>query len=307
MYNRVWIAGHRGLVGAATKSYLLNKGYEVLTAEKSDLDLRDSLKVLKYLRSEKPDAIIVAAAKVGGILANDIYAADFISDNLIIQNNVINGAHVADINRLVFLGSSCVYPKLAPQPLKEEYLLTSSLETTNQWYAIAKIAGIKLCEAYKKQYNREYISLMPCNLYGENDNFDPLTSHVIPGLIAKIFSAQQSKNKHITIWGSGTALREFLYVDDIASAIELCLNDYRSLEPINCGSGKETSIKDLVELLVDIIGYSGEILFDKSKPDGVYRKVLDSSKLRCLGWRPKIELRPGLMRVCDFYRRKNRI
>lgn len=293
-YKRIWVAGHNGMVGSAVVRLLEKQGKEVIKVNQADLDLRNQLAVENWLHKEKPEAIIFAAAKVGGILANDMYAADFIYDNLCIATNIIHSAHQANINRLVFLGSSCIYPKFSPQPIKEEFLLTGLLEPTNEWYAIAKIAGMKLCQAYKKQYGRDYVSIMPCNQYGPNDNFDLNTAHVIPSLIKKIYQAKLSNDECVTIWGTGEPRREFMYVDDLASAIYFCLENYNESIHINCGMGYDVSIKEIAGRIANIIDYRGSLYFDVTKPDGTPRKLMDSSRLQSLGWKPATDLESGL-------------
>jgi GDP-L-fucose synthase len=278
---------------------LEQRGADVLKADRSVVDLRNQMAVEAWLQHNKPDAIIFAAAKVGGIHANDTFPADFIYDNLAIETNVIHSAHRAGVDRLVFLGSSCIYPKFAPQPIKEEYLLTGPLEPTNEWYAIAKIAGIKLCQAYRKQYGRRYISVMPCNLYGRHDNFDLTTSHVLPAMIRKFHEAKALCRREIELWGTGTPLREFLHVDDLARGVVFCLDNYDEYEHINCGSGEEVSIRALAQTVRDVVGFEGEIVFEPSKPDGTPRKLMDSSRIRALGWAPSITLHDG---VADAYR-----
>lgn len=297
--SKIWIAGHNGMVGSAIKRLLQHQGRDVLTVDRTELDLRDQGAVAKWLKTKKPTSIIFAAAKVGGIFANDRYPADFIYDNLAIEANIIHAAHLADVERLVFLGSSCIYPKFAPQPIPESALLTGPLEPTNEWYAIAKIAGIKLCQAYRKQYGRRYVSVMPCNLYGPRDNYDLQTSHVIPALIRKFHEAKLTGAAQVVVWGSGSPLREFLHVDDLAKGVVYCHDHYDEYEHINCGAGSEVSIRDLAELIRDVVEYSGELAFDVSKPDGTPRKLMDSSKIAALGWRPEIDLRTGLL---DSYR-----
>jgi GDP-L-fucose synthase len=242
---------------------------------------------------------------VGGIYANDTFAAEFIYDNLAIEMNVIHSAHLANVDRLVFLGSSCIYPKFAPQPIKEDALLTGPLEPTNEWYAIAKIAGIKLCQAYRKQYGRHYISVMPCNLYGPGDNFDALTSHVLPALIRRFHEAKVGGRAEVVVWGTGKPLREFLHVDDLARGVAYCLDNYDEYTHINCGSGSDVSIKDLAELIASIVGYRGKITFDTSKPDGTPRKLMDSSRLIALGWRPEIPLENGIKQAYDWFLKSN--
>jgi GDP-L-fucose synthase len=299
--GKIWVAGHKGMVGSAITRCLEDRGDEVLKADRTVVDLRNQIGVEVWLKQNRPDAIIFAAAKVGGIYANDTYPADFIYDNLAIEANVIHSAHLAGVKRLVFLGSSCIYPKLAPQPIKEQALLTGPLEPTNEWYAIAKIAGIKLCQAYRKQYGRHYISVMPCNLYGPGDNFDPLTSHVLPALIRKFHEAKVEGRPEVVIWGTGAPLREFLHVDDLASAVVFCLDNYDEYEHINCGSGEEVSIRQLAETVMRVVGYDGRLTFDATKPDGTPRKIMDSSRIGALGWAPKIPLEEGIATSFQWY------
>jgi GDP-L-fucose synthase len=299
--RRIWVAGHKGMVGSAISRCLENRGDEVLKADRAVVDLRNQIGVEVWLKQNRPDAIIFAAAKVGGIYANDTYPADFIYDNLAIEANVIHSAHTAGVKRLVFLGSSCIYPKLASQPIKEEALLTGPLEPTNEWYAIAKIAGIKLCQAYRKQYGRHYVSVMPCNLYGPGDNFDPMTSHVLPALIRKFNEAKVEGRPEVVVWGTGTPLREFLHVDDLASAVVFCLDNYDEYEHINCGSGTEISIRELAELIRHVVNYDGKLTFDATKPDGTPRKIMDSSRIMALGWAPKIPLDEGVSNAYQWY------
>ena len=294
MSRRIWVAGHNGMVGSAVVRQLQQRDCSVLTVARQDLDLRDQAAVSGWLSQNKPDAIILAAAKVGGIYANDTYPADFLYENLVLETNIINGAHQAGIDKLVFLGSSCIYPRMAPQPIKEEYLLTGALEATNEWYAVAKIAGIKLCQAYRKQHGRNYISVMPCNLYGPNDNFDLKNSHVLPALIHKFHVAKTAQAPEVVVWGTGSPLREFLHVDDLASGVLFCLDHYDGYDHINCGSGEEITIKDLAHLVRGVIGYTGELVFDTTKPDGTPRKLMDSSRIRALGWKPSIGLEAGI-------------
>lgn len=301
MEEKIFVAGHRGMVGSAIVRLLRAQGRNVITVDRSILDLRRQIEVEFWLRANQPTAVIFAAAKVGGILANSTYPADFIYDNLTIQTNVIEGTHKAGIPRLVFLGSSCIYPKFAPQPIQESSLLTGPLEPTNQWYAIAKISGIMACQAYRQQHGRHYISVMPCNLYGPNDNFNLETSHVIPALIRKLHEAKVSGAREVVIWGTGTPLREFLHVDDLAKGVVYCLNNYDEYEHINCGAGEEYSIKTIVEKLARIIGFDGALVFDSSKPDGTPRKIMDSSRLLALGWRPSISLSDGLKSTYEWY------
>ncbi len=299
--RRIWVAGHRGMVGSAIVRRLTEEDAEILTVSRSELDLREQDPVRRWAEREKPDAVILAAAKVGGILANDTYPAEFLYDNLVIETNVIHAAHLAGIERLVFLGSSCIYPKFAPQPIKEQALLTGPLEPTNEWYAIAKIAGIKMCQAYQRQYGRRYISIMPSNLYGQNDNFDLSSSHVLPALIRKFHEAKVRGEPEVTIWGTGTPLREFLYVDDLADAVVFLMDRYDGREPINCGSGSDVSIRQLAEMIAQITGFEGKLVFDTSKPDGAPRKLMDSSQLAALGWRPKTSLQDGIREVYRWF------
>ncbi|BDV36198.1 GDP-L-fucose synthase [Methylocystis iwaonis] len=292
--RRIWVAGHKGMVGSAVVRHLEMRGDTVLKVDRSVVDLRNQIAVEVWLKQNRPDAIIFAAAKVGGIFANDTFPADFIYDNLAIQTNVIHSAHTAEVDRLLFLGSSCIYPKFASQPIKEEALLTGPLEPTNEWYAIAKIAGIKLCQAYRKQYGRSYIAVMPCNLYGPNDNFDLTTSHVLPALIRKFHEAKVEGRDEVVVWGTGTPLREFLHVDDLAKGVVFCLDNYNEYEHINCGAGAEISIRGLAETVAHTIGFSGRLVFDSSKPDGTPRKLMDSSRILKLGWKPEISLEDGI-------------
>jgi GDP-L-fucose synthase len=292
--RRIWIAGHNGMVGSAITRRLVSQGETVLTVNRSDLDLRDQSAVISWLERNRPDIVIFAAAKVGGIVANDSQPAEFIYDNLALETNVIHGAHSAGVDRLVFLGSSCIYPKFAPQPIKEEYLLTGPLEPTNEWYAIAKIAGIKLCQAYRKQYGRRYISVMPCNLYGPNDNFDLTSSHVLPALMRKFHEAKLAGRDEVVVWGTGTPMREFLHVDDLAAGVIFCMNNYDEYEHINCGAGSEISIGDLARLVGEAVGFRGRLKFDTTKPDGTPRKLMDSSRLLARGWAPGIPLKEGI-------------
>jgi GDP-L-fucose synthase len=299
--RRIWVAGHRGMVGSALLRRLANEEANILTAERKDLDLREQLDVRRWLAHAKPDTVILAAAKVGGILANDSYPADFLYDNLAIETNVIHAAHQANVGQLVFLGSSCIYPKFAPQPITEDALLSGPLEPTNEWYAIAKIAGIKLCQAYRRQFGRRYISVMPSNLYGPNDNFDLTGSHVLPALIRKFHAAKTAGKPEVVIWGTGTPLREFLCVDDLADAAVFLMDRYESVEPINCGAGYEISIRELAELIGRIAEFNGQLVFDTSKPDGTPRKLMDSNRLRALGWCPQTSLEEGIRKVYQWY------
>lgn len=292
---KIYIAGHRGMVGSAIHRNLIRKGYSNFTLRtSSELDLRNQQQVSNFFEEEKPDYVFLAAAKVGGIHANNTYRAEFLHDNLCIQNNVIHNSYVNGVRKLLFLGSSCIYPKLAPQPLKEEYLLTGKLEPTNEPYAIAKIAGIKLCEAYRDQYGCNFISAMPTNLYGKNDNYHPENSHVLPALIRRFHEAKINQKEQVVIWGTGAPLREFLNADDMADACVFLMNHYDGKEFVNIGSGIDISISDLAELIKTTIGYSGNISFDSSKPDGTPRKLMDVSKLTELGWQYKIDLKQGV-------------
>ena len=299
--RRIWVAGHRGMVGSAIMRRLEGEDAEILTVDRRDVDLREQDAVRQWVARAKPDVIILAAAKVGGILANDSYPADFLFDNLVIETNVIQAAHLANVEQLVFLGSSCIYPKFAPQPIKEDALLTGPLEPTNEWYAVAKIAGIKLCQAYRRQYGRRYISIMPCNLYGLNDNFDLSTSHVLPALIRKFHAAKATGKTEVVVWGTGTPMREFLYVDDLADAVVFLMDRYDGSEPINCGAGSDVSIRQLAETVGRVAGFEGKLVFDTSKPDGTPRKLMDSSRLAALGWRPKIGLEEGIREVYRWF------
>jgi GDP-L-fucose synthase len=287
------------MVGSAVLRRLACENVEILTVGREIVDLREQAHVRAYMERERPDAVILAAATVGGILANDSFPADFLGDNLAIETNVIHEAHRVGVERLVFLGSSCIYPKFAAQPIGEDALLTGTLEPTNEWYAVAKIAGIKLCQAYGRQYGRHYISVMPCNLYGPNDNFDLSTSHVLPALIRKFHEAKQAGKGEAIVWGSGTPRREFLHVDDLADAIVFLLHQYDGAQPINCGAGVDLSIRELAEKVARIIGFEGRLLFDSSKPDGTPRKLMDSGRMTALGWKPAIGLDEG---IADTYR-----
>ncbi|MGN6509210.1 MAG: GDP-L-fucose synthase [Chitinophaga sp.] len=298
--DRIYIAGHRGMVGSAIKRRLEKEGFSnFITRTSSELDLRDQAAVAAFFEKEKPDHVFLAAAKVGGIVANNTYRGEFIYDNLMIQNNVVHHAYLNGVKKLMFLGSSCIYPKLAPQPLKEEYLLTGLLEPTNEPYAIAKIAGIKLCDAYRSQYGAQFISVMPTNLYGPNDNYDLQTSHVLPALLRKFHEAKLANAPEVTIWGSGTPLREFLHADDMADACYFLMQRYNEPGPINIGVGEDISIADLARLIQKITGYEGKLSFDASKPDGTPRKLMDVSKLTALGWKARISLEEGIRKVYE--------
>lgn len=299
--KRIWVAGHRGMVGSAIVRRLQNEECEILTATRAELDLTEQSAVRQWVGLQKPDAIVVAAAKVGGILANSEFPADFLYENLVMETNIIDAAHQADVNRLLFLGSSCIYPKFADQPIVEEALLTGLLEPTNEWYAISKIAGIKLCESYRLQYGRDYISAMPTNLYGPGDNFDLKSSHVLPALIRKAHEAKVSHSDSITIWGTGTPKREFLHADDCADACVYLLENYSEQIHVNIGSGDDISIADLARMICDVTGFSGELQFDAGKPDGTSRKLLSGSKLKNLGWVPSIKLREGVKKTYEWF------
>lgn len=292
--KRVFVAGHRGMVGAALVRRLAREKCEVLVASRGELDLTDRRAVDRWMRAARPDAALVAAAKVGGILANDTYPADFLLQNLLIETSVIEAAFNAAVAKVVFLGSSCIYPKHAPQPIEESALLTGPLEPTNEWYAIAKIAGIKLCQAFRRQHGADFVSAMPTNLYGPGDNFDLTSSHVIPALIRKVHEAKSSGAGEVVIWGTGTPRREFLHVDDCADALVHVLREYSADEHINVGSGEDLTIQELAELVAKVVGFDGRIVNDTTKPDGTPRKLMSGDKLKALGWRPRIPLEQGL-------------
>lgn len=292
--KRIFVAGHRGLVGSAIVRRLGQERCTVLTATRNELDLSRQEAVERWIERERPDAVFFAAAKVGGILANSTCPADFLYDNLVIETNIIHAAYRARVKKLVFLGSSCIYPKLAPQPIPEDALLTSALEPTNEWYAIAKIAGLKLCEAYRRQYGCDFVSAMPSNLYGPGDNFDLTSSHVLPALIRKMHDAKEAKQAEVVLWGTGSPLREFLHVDDCADALVQIMKVYSENQHINVGSGEELSILDLAKLTARVVGFGGRIVSDLSKPDGTPRKLMDNNKLKALGWRPEIGLEEGI-------------
>ncbi len=300
--DKIYIAGHRGMVGSAIKRKLELEGYTNLVYRNSaELDLRESPAVELFFEAEKPDFVFLAAAKVGGIMANNIYRADFLYENLAIQNSVIHAAYKSGVKKLMFLGSSCIYPKMAPQPLKEEYLLTGLLEETNEPYAIAKIAGIKLCDAFRSQYGCNFISVMPTNLYGPNDNYDLQKSHVLPALIRKFHEAKLSGAPSVTIWGSGTPRREFLYSDDLADACFFLMQNYSEAGLVNVGTGSDLTILELARLIAGIVGFSGQINTDTGKPDGTPRKLMDVSKLQALGWKATVSLNEGIRRVYAAY------
>tara|TARA_B100000579_G_scaffold191330_1_gene156308 strand:+ start:477 stop:1424 length:948 start_codon:yes stop_codon:yes gene_type:complete len=296
--NKIFIAGHNGMVGSAIERKLIQEGFKnILTFSSKELDLRDQLSVEEFYKKEKPDFVILAAAKVGGIHANNKYKAEFIYDNLMIESNVIHFAHKNNVKKLLFLGSSCIYPKESLQPIKEEYLLSGQLEPTNKPYAIAKIAGIELCKSYREQYGCNFISAMPTNLYGTNDNYHFENSHVIPALLRKVVLAKKNNDSFVTVWGSGKPRRDFLNVDDLANACYLLMNKYDEAEPINIGSGSDISITELINIIMEELDYNGEVKFDKSKPDGTMLKLLDNSKIKSLGWVPKIKIREGIRKA----------
>jgi GDP-L-fucose synthase len=301
-HSKIYVAGHRGLVGSAILRRLQNDGFTNLLYKTSDeLDLRNFEKVLAFFEEEEVEYVFLAAAKVGGIVANNEYPADFIRDNLLIQTNVIDAAYKTGIKKLLFLGSTCIYPKFAPQPLKEEYLLTGELEPTNEPYAIAKIAGIKMCQSYNRQFGTKYISVMPTNLYGPNDNFNLHTSHVLPALIRKFHEAKFKNRSEVEVWGTGTPKREFLYSDDLADACLFLMNHYEGNEIVNVGVGEDISIKNLAETIKQVIGFRGEIIFDTTKPDGTPRKLVDVSKINSLGWKASMPLEVGLQKAYQWF------
>lgn len=302
--KKVYLAGHRGMVGSAIQRDLETNGYKnIITATSAELDLRKQSAVRSFIEEQKPDVVIIAAARVGGIMANDNYPWQFLYDNLMIEANLIQAAHEQDVEDLIFLGSSCIYPKLASQPLKEEYLLTGPLEPTNQWYAVAKISGIKLCQALNRQYGRNYISMMPTNLYGPRDNFDLETSHVLPAMIRKFHEAKVNGNTPVPLWGSGTPKREFLYVEDLAEAVRFIMEyeDDLPYDLINTGTGEDLSIKELAETVQEITGHNGDINWDTDKPDGTPRKLMDVSRINSLGWKAQTGLREGIRQTYDWF------
>jgi GDP-L-fucose synthase len=304
-HSRIYVAGHRGLVGSAIWRELQRQGFDnLISRTRQEVNLLDAAAVKKFFAEVKPEFVFIAAAKVGGIGANDTQPASFLFENLQIQDNLIETSRESGVQKLLFLGSSCIYPKLAPQPLKEEYLLSGPLEPTNQWYAVAKIAGIKLCQAYRRQHRCDFISAMPTNMYGPNDNYDLQTSHVLPALIRRFHEAKQSAAAALTCWGTGTPTREFLHADDLAGACVFLMQKYSEEQFINVGSGSEITIRQLAELIQRVVGYAGEIVWDTSKPDGTPRKLMDSSRLFAMGWRPQVDLETGIRRTYeDFLRR----
>ncbi len=292
--KKVFVAGHRGMVGGAIVRRLASEDCEVIVADRRELDLREQSAVRDWFSRKRPDAVFLAAAKVGGILANSQFPADFLYDNLLIETNVIEAAHRNDVEKLLFLGSSCIYPKFAPQPIEEGALLSGPLEPTNEWYAVAKIAGLKLCQAYRQQHGRDYVSAMPTNLYGPGDNFDLSSSHVLPALMRKAHLAKANDDPQIVVWGTGSPRREFLHVDDLADACVFLMGRYSEDQHINVGSGSDLPISELVEMVCDVVGYKGSIHYDRSKPDGTPRKLMSGDKLGAMGWQPRVSLRDGI-------------
>lgn len=306
IHSKIYIAGHRGMVGSAIQRNLIERGFtNIVTLTSKELDLRNQADTETFFNQEKPEYVFLAAAKVGGIQANNTLRADFIYENLMVQNNIIHAAYKTSVKKLMFLGSSCIYPKFAKQPLKEEYLLTGELEQTNEPYAIAKIAGIKMCESYHRQYGCNFISVMPTNLYGQNDNYDLNNSHVLPALIRKIHDAKESKSANVTIWGTGTPMREFMHANDMADACVYLMQNYNEEKFVNIGTGVDISIKDLALLVKKIACFEGELVFDTSKPDGTPRKLMDVSYLHSLGWKHKIQLEAGIKLVYEEFKLKH--
>ncbi|HLR32393.1 MAG TPA: GDP-L-fucose synthase [Fodinibius sp.] len=306
--SKIYIAGHKGLVGSSVLDLFRTKGYRnIVTRSSEELDLRNQDDVRRFIRAEQPEAIILAAARVGGILANDQYPYQFLYDNMAIQNNVIDAAHRNNVEQLIFLGSSCIYPKYAPQPLKEEYLLTGSLEPTNQWYAVAKISGVKLCEALRRQYGRRYVSLMPTNLYGPRDNFDLKTSHVVPAMIRKFHEAKENGHQPVELWGTGSPRREFLYVHDLAEAVLFAYENNLEESMYNIGTGKDLTIRELADIIQQTTGHQGRIIWDTTKPDGTPRKLLDVSKIQSEGWHHRTSFRDGLEETYRWYLKSAKI
>ncbi len=304
--SKIYVAGHNGLVGSALVRALKSKGYtNIITRSHAECDLRKSYAVNDLFDKEKPEYVFLAAARVGGILENSTYPADFIRDNLIIQTNIITASHKYEVKKLLFLGSSCIYPKLAKQPIKESYFMTGPLEKTNEAYAIAKIAGITMCQSYNKQYGTDYVSVMPTNLYGPHDNFDLTSSHVLPALLRKFYEAKKNNSSEVVVWGSGTPKREFLFVDDMADACIYIMNKYSGSDIVNIGTGKDVSIKQLALLIKKITGYKGKIAWDKTKPDGTPRKLLDVKKLHKLGWKHSVEIEKGITKTYQWFVKNN--
>lgn len=304
--DKIYIAGHRGMVGSAILRHLKTKGFtNFILKTSSELDLRNQQAVIDFFEQEKPDYVFLAAAKVGGIIANNTYRGDFIYENLMIQNNVIHQSYISKVKKLMFLGSSCIYPKMAPQPLKEEYMLTGELEPTNEPYAIAKIAGIKMCDAYRDQFGCNFISVMPTNLYGPNDNYDLRNSHVLPAMLRKFISAKRNNDPSVTIWGTGSPKREFLHADDLAEACVFLMENYNESGLVNIGVGEDISILELAILVKKVVGFEGEILTDTNKPDGTPRKLMDVSKLSSFGWKAKTTLEEGIQKVYDEIKNTN--
>ncbi|MCR4330408.1 MAG: GDP-L-fucose synthase [Patescibacteria group bacterium] len=304
--SKIYVAGHRGLVGSAIVRALREQGYDNLVLKtRQELDLLDQMAVKNFFEQEKPEYVFLAAAKVGGIMANKTHPADFIYSNLTIQTNIIHNAYIQGVKKLLFLGSSCIYPKLCPQPIKEEYLLTSELEPTNKAYALAKIAGIYMCQSYNEQYGTNFISLMPTNLYGPNDNFDLTEAHVMPAMMRKFHEAKIKKERSVSVWGTGNAKREFLHVNDLALASVFLMNQYDNSDIINVGTGEDVTIKELAEKIKAVVGYEGEIVWDTTKPDGTPRKLLDVTKLHALGWKHSISLDDGIAETYEWYKKNN--
>jgi GDP-L-fucose synthase len=302
--KRIFVAGHRGMVGSAVVRRLAAEGCEILTAGREEVDLRDQAAVYRWFEGHRPEGVFLAAARVGGILANATWPGDFLFDNLAIETNVIEGARRTGVAKLMFFGSSCIYPRLAPQPMPESCLLTGPLEPTNEWYAIAKIAGLKLCQAYRRQHGCDFVSVMPTNLYGPGDNFDPATSHVLAALLMKIDNAVRAGCEEVAIWGTGAPRREFLHVDDLADAAVFLMRHWSEDEPVNIGTGEDLSIAELARLIAGLVGFSGRFVYDRSKPDGTPRKLLDVGKLHRLGWRHRIDLETGIRDTWERYRRE---
>jgi GDP-L-fucose synthase len=302
--KKIWVAGHNGMLGRSVVKQLQNIDAKILSASRSELDLTKQEDVSKWFALNKPDVVIICAAKVGGIAANNDFPAEFIYENLMIQSNIVKSSFENNVEKLVLLGSSCIYPKYATQPISEDFLLTGELESTNEWYAVAKIAGIKLCQAYRNQYGCDYISVMPTNLYGPHDNFDLESSHVVPALIRKTFEAKLKHKETVEVWGSGLPKREFLHVDDCAKGILFLLENYSEGSHINLGTGIDITIKELSKLIAEIIGFKGQLIFDKSKPDGTPRKLLDIEKISKMGWKPQISLKDGLRETIEFYEKE---